>query len=612
MSLCLLKRNPTQQAISMKLPILISLPSLFIQNVLALASSSTYDFIIVGAGTSGLAIANRLSADPSVTVAVIEPGTDERDNPLVTDPTKFGQSFGTDIDWQYRVSGDQGDERQLVMRQGKAWGGTSVLNGMTYVRGEASAINAWETLGNLEIRETGNTNWSWSWSSLLPYFLISENYTIPRADQLAAGATYELQHHGFDGSVNVGYTSGLKNGSFAGPVMNAWKEMGLAHNPDLNRGDLVGFGMGPQTLISEENVRCDASRAYYLPVEARLNLEIISGTVKRIIWSPVQNQQDNFVAEGVEYIAPNSTASNLFARREVILSAGAVRTPPILEASGVGNSQLLTSLGIETVIDIPGVGENLVGQTGHQFTYSGILEPAASAYHTFLSVVDLYGKDGADAIEKSAREKIAAWGDDAAANASGTNYTHLLEIQCDLLFKQRIAAAEVLTIVVEGLLLSQYWILQPFSRGSVHLRSASAADINDPLITPHYLSNPFDLATVIAAGKFVRKFWQSTSIQGYVNATLSPTSDELPANATDAQWEAYLQSTFSPSTRSMGTAAMAPRNLNGVVDPELRVYGTRNVRVIDASVLPLQTSGHVTATLYALAEKAADIIAKAL
>lgn len=181
--------------------------------------------------------------------------------------------------------------------------------------------------------------------------------------------------------------------------------------------------------------------------------------------------------------------------------------------------------------------------TSLEFTYSGSLEPAASAYHSFLNVEDLYG-DAVEEIRVHTREKIPEWAQ-TATNASGgdastmSSVAKLLTLQHDLLFNKRVAAAEVLTIVVEGLLLSQYWILQPFSRGSVHLNSTDGID--DPLITPQYLSVDFDISAAIKTGEKVRKFWKETSISRYVNGTLSPSNDILPENATHTQWETYLR-----------------------------------------------------------------------
>ncbi|KAJ4304644.1 hypothetical protein N0V90_000170 [Kalmusia sp. IMI 367209] len=477
----------------------------------------TYDYIIVGAGTSGLVLANRLSEDASITVAVIEPGTDQRNNPLVADPTKFGQAFGTDIDWQYRIPAEPG-----------------AADRMTYIRGEAASIDAWESLEN--------TNWTWA--TLLPYYKKSENYTTPTATQLAAGVTYRSECHGFDGHVRVGYTPELRNGSFSSPVLGAWNEIGLPHNPDLNSGVLRGFGMGPQTLDVETMTRWDAARAYYLPIEGRPNVEILRGAVSRIGWS-TKRRGGRLLAEGVHFVDDSNTTQTLLARKEIVLSAGTIRTPLILESSGIGNSHVLTSLGIETVVDLPGVGENLIGQPGHQFTYSGTLDPAANAYHSFVDVADIYGND-THSIEVSTSHQLSTWAQETAdASPLGApnarSITKLLQVQHNLLFEQKAAAAEILTIVLDDILLSQYWILQPFSRGSVHLRSAKAID--EPLINPRFFSVDLDLASAIKTGKLVRRFWNTAPIVGNVGGILAPSLEVLPENATDSQWENYLKAT---------------------------------------------------------------------
>lgn len=302
------------------------------------ALAESFDYIIVGAGTSGLVVANRLSEDPSVTVAVIEPGTDQRNNPNVTDPNNFQQAFNTPIDWHYVTTKQPGaGDRAIDLHQGKAWGGTSTINGMTYIRGDAAQFDAWEHLGNP----------GWNWAALLPYYKKSENYTAPSQTQLDAGATYEARYHGTAGHVKTGYVPGLRNGSSAPAVLAAWADgvpgLELPHNPDLNGGDVRGYSMGPQTLDAELGLRWDSSRAYYLPVEGRSNLKIVRGTAKRITWAEGGKRGRSsscggpLVANGVEFVTEDGETRVLKARREVVVSAGAVRTPLVLEGSGVGN-----------------------------------------------------------------------------------------------------------------------------------------------------------------------------------------------------------------------------------------------------------------------------------
>ncbi|KAG7284608.1 hypothetical protein NEMBOFW57_009213 [Staphylotrichum longicolle] len=294
----------------------------------AAGAVDSFDYIIVGAGTSGLVVANRLSEDPSVTVAVIEPGTDQRDNINVTSTTAFGNSFGTAIDWAYSTTKQhEAGNKELPLHAGKAWGGTSTINGMTYIRGNVAEFDAWERLGNP----------GWNWAALLPYFKKSERYHIPTESQLAAGATFESRYHGFDGPLHVGYIPALENGSYAPLVIDTWEGLSVAHNPDLNSGSVRGFGMGPQTLDTGSNVRWDAARAYYHPVEQRSNLRILKGTVKRITWARQKGKKGTLVANGAEVLNEKGKSTILAAKKEVVVSAGALRTPLVLEASGIGN-----------------------------------------------------------------------------------------------------------------------------------------------------------------------------------------------------------------------------------------------------------------------------------
>ncbi|KAH6632868.1 glucose oxidase [Chaetomium tenue] len=564
----------------------------------------SYDYIIIGAGTSGLVVANRLSEEASVTVAVIEPGSDERDNPNVT-TTVFGTGLNTPVDWVYSsVNQSRAGNRAFDLHAGKAWGGTSAINGMTYIRGNVAEFDAWEELGNP----------GWNWNSIFGYFKKSEKYTIPTDSQLAAGATFESQYHGFRGPLHVGYTPALKNGSFAPVVRDTWAGLSVTHNPDLNSGDVRGYGMGPQTLDAALNMRWDAARAYLHPAEHRPNLKVLKGTVKRITWATGKHATGRLVADGVEVVTDDGKSTVLSAKKEIIVSAGALRTPLVLEGSGIGNPRILKSLGIETRVDLPGVGENLIEQPSHFLLFSGDLQDSsASAYHSYVTIADLFGADVA-AVEAATRANIPKWAK-AAADASGARsldacaLEKVLKIQHDLLFKHNVTAAEILlAIAPDNVLASNYWALFPFSRGSVHLKSADK--INEPLVDPRIFLADFDLSIMVAAGKVAQKFWLSEPMKtkGTVIGPIVPEEVDLPNNATNAQWQLYLRDTVVANSHPTGTAAMMSRALGGVVDPELRVYGTANVRVVDASVVPLQVSGHLTATLYGLAERASDII----
>jgi choline dehydrogenase len=199
---------------------------------------------------------------------------------------------------------------------------------MTYIRGNKAEFDAWEALGAE----------GWNWDTLYPYFKKAERFSPPTEAQIVAGASYDVEHHGYSGNVHVGYQSAMMNGSFHSAVQTTWEELGYPRNVDPNGGDVSGFSVWPQTLDRDANLRYDASRAYYIPVEHRPNLFIVKGAARKILWS-AGAAGCGLTAEGVEFTDSHNQTTTLGASREVVLSAGALATPLILESSGVGNPQ---------------------------------------------------------------------------------------------------------------------------------------------------------------------------------------------------------------------------------------------------------------------------------
>ncbi|KAI0481500.1 GMC oxidoreductase [Xylaria cf. heliscus] len=565
----------------------------------------TFDYIIAGAGTCGLVLANRLTANPKIRIAVIEPGEDVRNNINVTDPGLFTVAYGTSIDWQYSTTPQPfAGNRTIPWHAGKAIGGTSTINGMTYVRGDKPQFDAWEGLGNE----------GWNWDTLYPYYKKAEKFTIPDAAQVAAGAAYVPEAHGESGHVHTGFPFALINGSFHELATETWEELGFPRIDDPNVGSVRGFSVWPQTLDRDQNLRYDAARSYYYAVEDRPNLTLIKGTVKKINWAKKSAATSAAaVAEGVEYVTPDGKLVELTASKEVILSAGALRSPLILESSGVGNPSLLKELGIQTLIDLPGVGEYLQEQPNTVLLSTSLTNATGSApYATFSTAQDLFG-DKTSAIEASNSAQIPTWAKTIAAASNGAvkaaNVEKLLRIQHDLIFKKNVTIGESLATITPGYMVTAMWLLLPFSWGSVHLTSVDA--INAPAIDPKYFLVDFDLDVQIGLGRLAQKYWDTKPISSLVGGSVSPAEGVLPPNATDEQWTSYISDSLMPNHHPIGTASMMSRELGGVVDSTLKVYGTKNVRVVDASILPLQFSGHLTATLYAVAERAAEIIIKA-
>lgn len=476
---------------------------------------------------------------------------------------------------------------------------------MTYLRGDKAEFDAWEDLGNP----------GWNWNSLFAEYKDVEKFFPPTSSQEAIGATYEPSLHGYKGELHVGVPPTLEKGLY-GNFSEAWKSLGYEKLRDPNGGSTAGFSVWPMTLDPEANHRSDAATSFYWPIEpSRKNLSLVKGTATKILWSKsgCANKRAGKVAKGVQYLDATGALSEITVKREVILSAGALRTPLILERSGVGNPDILGPLGIDTVIDAPTVGENLIDQPNLAILYgSNYNTSGTTPYATFATMNDLFGKEKADALASSTKERLAVWAKDLETQTHGALKAAALEkhfaIQHRVIFQDQATVAEVLTAAAGSVLATVSWALLPFSRGSVHLTSASDGDINKPVINPRLLSNGFDMEIQIASCKLSRKLWQTPPTNGLATNPVAPSLEQVPLNATDSQWESIIRTTYQSNSHSLGTAAMMAQELGGVVDPELRVYGAANVRIVDASVLPTQFSGHLTATLYAVADRAAKMI----
>ncbi|TVY80982.1 Glucose oxidase [Lachnellula suecica] len=572
------------------------------------ASSSkpliTYDYVIVGAGTSGLVLANRLSEIQNVTVAVIEAGDSVLNNVNVTNIGGYGLAFGTGIDWAYQTTNQtKAGGLKQTMRAGKAIGGTSAINGMAYTRAEDVQIDAWEAIGNE----------GWTWKSLLPYFKKSQTLELPTKAQANAGVTFDPQENGFQGPLTTGWTSSLMIKSFHTILNETYANLGVPWNEDVNGGKMRGYNRFASTIDPAANVREDAGRAYYYPIANRTNLHLYPSTfAHRIVWTSGSSAP---TANGVEVQASNSSTPYIIgARAEVIVSAGALASPVILELSGIGNPAILKKHNISVVVDLPTVGENLQDQTN-----TGLISKAAGNnsfsgspdFVAYPTAADIFGSR----IANISASVLASLPDYAAkVSAASGNVTKaadllkLFKLQHDLIFSTThpVPMAEILIEPFGTVIDVEYWALLPFSRGSVHITSSVpgvAAAIN-----PNYYMLDWDITGQIGTAQYIRKIFATAPFSSLVGKETKPGFDVVPANATAAQWFEWNKSIYRSNFHPVATAAMMPRDIGGVVDTNLKVYGTSNVRVVDASVLPFQVCGHLTSTLYAVAERAADLI----
>ncbi|KAI1841229.1 hypothetical protein JX265_010158 [Neoarthrinium moseri] len=579
----------------------IYLTAAFAGSALATGNSSAYDYIVVGGGTAGLVIAGRLANNTDYTVLVIEAGPSVYDDPRVTAPDGF--PAGTNLDWLYHTTAQEytGTSGQVqYISSGKALGGTSAINGMAYTRSSAAQIDAWEALGNE----------GWNWETLYASTKIGETFHAPDPTQASVGkVVYDADYHGFDGPLTTGWRSSSNKEGLLFPIFaKSFSELGVETVPDVNGGAPMGFSNPPFTVNVDANMRQDAARAYYWPVlQNKQNLKaLVNTTVERITWASGSTSTTDVTASGVVVTLADGTMQSINANREVIVSAGAVKSPALLEVSGVGNPDLLSSLGITPVVSLPGVGENLQEQTSTSLSFNITTNITDSAYFfTWTSASQL----GLGNLSAEVKANLSSY---ASIQAKAYNYSvsaealeKIFAVQHDLIFNDKIPAG-VMGSGTSGsdgsALATRAWSLSPFSRGSIHITSSS---LNDVAINPRYFMLDVDVQMFAAAVRKVREVYGTEGLAGIVGAETSPGLDVVPSND---DWVEYLSSTFNSNCHLVGTCAMLPKDLGGVVDSSAKVYGTTNLRVIDASIIPFEPSGPPTATIYGVAEKLAAIM----
>ncbi|KAI1273298.1 glucose oxidase [Xylaria sp. FL0933] len=455
---------------------------------------------------------------------------------------------------------------------------------MAYVRGDKAQFDAWEELGNP----------GWSWEELWPYFKNVEKMFAPEPWQVDLGASMKRENHGSDGDMH-----------------ESWAALGLlSANDNMNGGCTRGFEVCPQTIDPVVNQRWDAASAFLWPVADRRNLHLINGTAPRATWASDKTNQDGNEyprASGVKYMTPDQQVRTISASREVILSAGTFRTPLILERSGVGNRRLLEKLDIDVVVDLPGVGEDLVDQTNTPFMFKTSRDlHGGSPFVLSVTAADLFGANTSH-IAAETRRSLHQWAKQVAEANAG--------MQHGLIFNKGVTLAEIFTTTYAGTVVTTAANLSPFSRGSIHLQSSSGttdADVR-PAIDPKYLPVSIDMETQVAVGRLASFLLHMPPLHVLVVGDLLPPDDvdgSTPpprADAEDAGWRAWTADALSSNWHSMGTASMMARELGGVVDARFRVYGTRGLRVVDASIMPTQLSGHPMATFYAIADRASEM-----
>ena len=474
---------------------------------------------------------------------------------------------------------------------------------MTYIRPASSQLDLWPSLG-LEL----------DWAKLFAFSKKGEHFQPPSPALTALGAAYDPSAHGFNGPLATCHTPNLITSDIHDIFNTTFKKLGIPPRHEFNGGRLRGFGIQTATQDGTANVREDAARGYYYPIMSRPNLlMIVNTTATHILWAK-SNLNGNAVASAAEIVSQGGKFLKIYAKREIILSAGAIRSPALLENSGVGNPAVLSRQSVDVKVKLPAVGENLQDQTTF-FISASTPQRNSVGYPAFvahLSFSDLFGSN-TSTIYNIARAKLPEYAAVIAAQTGGASNTstqlHFLQTQLDLIYKSNTPSSEIIPIALGNLVGGAFWPLQPLSRGSVHINSTEKTAT--PSIDARFFQFDFDGQMAVATAKFVRNFLTTPPLLNIINAsTINPSFELVPADASDYVWLDWIktESIFNPNYHHLGTCAMLPKAAGGVVDNDFRVYGIDNVRVVDLSVVPLQVAGHPTSLLYGIAEWAAQKI----
>jgi len=523
-----------------------------------------FDYIVVGAGSAGCVLANRLSTDPGKRVLLLEAGGRDT-NPWIHIPVGYFKTINNPAtDWCFKTAPDPGlGGRSISWPRGKVLGGSSSINGLLYVRGQPQDFDHWRQLGNA----------GWSFNDVLPYFRRAENQERGADD-----------FHGADGPLAVSDMRVRRE--ICDAVIKAAGELGIPERDDFNRDDQEGAGYFQ--LTTRNGLRCSTAVGYLKPAKGRPNLDIRThAQVRNLIL-------ENGLCTGVAFDVKGAPRAAV-CRGEVILSAGAIGSPQILMLSGIGPAQHLTDMGVPVAQDMPGVGGNLQDHLQLRTIYRThrpitLNDQARNPIQKVLmglefllrrsgpltmgaSQVAIFAKTRPELETPDIQYHVQPWSADSPGEGTHRFSAFTLSV-CQL---------------------------RPESRGDIRL--ASPDPFAHPVIRPNYLSTDLDQQTAIESLKLTRRLVETKTLAPYVAEEMRPGSDAQTDDELLEGARRIAQTIYHP----VGTCKMG-RDPNAVVDDRLRVRGIRGLRVADASIMPTITSGNTNAPAIMIGEKASDMI----